>query len=152
MNSRSPWHWRSMRRFFKLAEDGLRRDAVLPRSADWMRTLTSVSEIPAVSLASSGFPKSEKSSTLREPTVKPMKRSRSPFVGQRNLDGRHVRVTHQPLVQVGELLVHEHEGHVEPFDVRTGGPVEQGHEMRGSGQAQVTGLASRHDVGGVVQI
>ena len=68
------------------------------------------------------------------------------LVRQRHFDRRDVRVAGQAIAHVRELLVDEHERHVQPLDVRAHRPVQHGHQIRRGLQAQASRLARRKDV------
>jgi hypothetical protein len=65
---------------------------------------------------------------------------------QRHLDRGDVRVVGEPIVDVGELLVDQHEGHVQPLDVRAHRPVDHRDQLRGRLQVETAGFARREQV------
>ena len=98
--------------------------------------------MPAVSFASSrGVEVGEVRRSARSAGRGLDERSRAVLVRQRHLDRRDVRVAGQAIAEVGELLVDQHERHVQPLDVRAHRPVQHRHQLRRRLQAEAAGLA-----------
>ena len=102
--------------------------------------------MPAVSVASPAASKSEKPGNRRIGGRRLDEGRPFLLARQRHLDRRDVRVAGQAIADVRQLLVHQHERHVHPLDLRAHRPVEHRHQLGRGLQAEAAGLAGREDV------
>ena len=73
------------------------------------------------------------------------------LVRQRQRNGGHVSVLHQPVVHLGQLVRHQAERNVQPLDVRILGPAQQPHQVGALRAGQCVQIARRNQVLRVIE-